>query len=69
MVQQHRALPPPPDDDRLVSKKQVVQALNISLSTLNRLLKERKLPVCRIGRRRVGIPNSALQRFIREGTK
>jgi len=54
-------------EDRLISKKQAMHVLTVSLSTLNRILREGKLPVCRIGQRRVGIPSSALQRFIHQG--
>jgi excisionase family DNA binding protein len=53
-------------EDRLISKKQAMHVLTVSLSTLNRLLKNGQLPFCKIGQRRVGIPSSALQRFIHQ---
>jgi excisionase family DNA binding protein len=51
------------EPERLYSRKEAIQRLNCSLSTLERLIRQGEIPVVRMGRK-ILIRESALQRWI-----
>lgn len=50
--------------DRVYNKKQVAEILNVSLSTVNRLLDSGKLKKVYVSQKRVGVRGSDLQAYI-----
>jgi len=55
--------------ERLLQKAEIVTAWGISEPTLDRLIRAGRLPVVRLTKRTVRIPESALRRLIAESTK
>jgi excisionase family DNA binding protein len=51
------------EPERLYSRKEAIQRLNCSLSTLERLIRHGEIPVVRMGRK-ILIRESALERWI-----
>ena len=51
------------EPERLYSRKEAIQRLNCSLSTLERLIRQGELPIVRMGRK-ILIRESALERWI-----
>ena len=53
------------EPERLYTRKEAIQRLNCSLSTLERMIRHREIPVVRMGRK-ILIRESALNRWIEE---
>ena len=53
----------------MLTKKEVCDALRISITTLNSLLKDKKIGCVRVGTRAVRIPPDELEKFIKTRTK
>ena len=53
----------------MLTKKEVCDALRISINTLNTLLQEKKIGSVRVGTRAVRIPSEELEKFIKTRTK
>jgi excisionase family DNA binding protein len=56
-------------ENNMLTKKEVCDTLRISISTLNSLLKEKKIGCVRVGTRAVRIPPEELDKFIKTRTK
>jgi excisionase family DNA binding protein len=50
--------------DRILNKKEVAEKLNVSISTVNRLIQRGKLKKVNVSIRKVGVRESDLQAFI-----
>ena len=53
----------------MLTKKEVCDALRISITTLNTLLREKKIGCIRVGTRAVRIPPEELEKFVKTRTR